>query len=94
MWWKRKRLERLFDERAVALLNRLDDMNTHLLQNGFQACAKHETRQLELLAEIAHWNFAFDVATGHNTFDCVPSPRRCLKTTIVGSGEKHTPRKH
>jgi len=29
MWWKRKKLERLFDElRAIALLNRLDGDRT------------------------------------------------------------------
>jgi hypothetical protein len=54
MWWKRRKLERLFDElKAIALLNRLDEIQTDLMQNDPRACAKRETRQLELLAEIA-----------------------------------------
>ena len=54
MWWKRKKLARLFDElRAIALLNRLDDNRTNVPQNDPGACAARETRQLELLAEIA-----------------------------------------
>jgi hypothetical protein len=54
MWWKRKKLERLFDElRAIALLNRLDGGRTDLTQNDPRACAVRETRQLELLDEIA-----------------------------------------
>jgi len=55
MWWKRKKLELLFDElRAIALLNRLDDLQTDLMQKDPHVCAQRETRQLELLAEIAN----------------------------------------
>ncbi|PYY09278.1 MAG: hypothetical protein DMG69_10790 [Acidobacteria bacterium] len=59
MWWKRKkmeRLERLFDElRAIVLLNRLNDLRTDLIQNDPHECVLRETRQLELLAEIAQF---------------------------------------
>jgi hypothetical protein len=54
MWGKRKKLELLFDElRAIALLNRLDEIQTDLIQNDRHACVQRERRQLELLAEIA-----------------------------------------
>jgi hypothetical protein len=54
MWWKRRKLERLFDElRAIALLNRLDTTGIDQTQNNPAACAVRETRQSELLAEIA-----------------------------------------
>jgi hypothetical protein len=53
MWWKRRKVERLFDElRAIALRNRLDTSRTDLSQNHPDASGR-ETRQLELLAEIA-----------------------------------------
>jgi hypothetical protein len=64
MWWKRKKLERLFDElRALTLLDRLQAGRAESVQNArtdpnkdLHACAKLQARQSELLAEIARLN--------------------------------------
>ena len=54
MWGKRKKLQRLYEElTAIALLNRLDDNRTEQTPNDTHACAMRETRQQELLVEIA-----------------------------------------
>jgi hypothetical protein len=77
MSWKRKKLERLFDElTAFALLNRLDGGPSDLTQNDPRACAVREKRQLELLAEIARLDSRHDFVgwmTPH-AGTSVPSP--------------------
>jgi hypothetical protein len=53
MWWKRKKLERLFDElTAIALLDRLHASRTDLTQNDLDAYAMRQKRQSELLVKI------------------------------------------
>jgi hypothetical protein len=52
-WWKRKKLERLYDElAAIALLDRLYANRTHLTQNDLDLRAARQTRQSELSTEI------------------------------------------
>ena len=54
MWEKHKKLEHLHEElTAIALLNRLDDNRTEQTPNDTHAYAMRETRQQELLVEIA-----------------------------------------
>jgi hypothetical protein len=54
MWWKRKKLERLYEELAgIAISDRLYADRPDLKQNDLDACAMRHRRQAELLAEIA-----------------------------------------
>jgi hypothetical protein len=54
MWWRRRKLERLFDElRAIALLNRLDAVEARSMKKDPYGWGKRQSRQMELLAEIA-----------------------------------------
>jgi hypothetical protein len=73
MWWKRKKLERLLDElRAIALLNRLDALQTDLMQNDPHARSKRETRQLELLAEMTRLQASHSTRRGGTAHSTVP----------------------
>ncbi|HYL16392.1 MAG TPA: hypothetical protein VEV41_25385 [Terriglobales bacterium] len=53
-WWKRKKLERLYDElAAIALLDRLYANRTDLTQKDLDVHAARQTRQSELSTKIA-----------------------------------------
>ncbi len=53
MWWRRKKLEHLYDELAgIAIHNRFDADRPDLTQNDLAASAMRHRRQTELLAQI------------------------------------------
>ena len=54
MWWRRKKLERLYGElAALAIKDRLHSDRPELTPHDIVESAKRKARQAELLAEIA-----------------------------------------
>src|SRR5438105_2004970 len=61
MWWKRKKLELLFDElRAIALLNRLDDLQTDLMQKDPHVCCAVSLRRMRSL-QVCYFSQEFQL---------------------------------
>lgn len=57
MWWKRKKLKSLFDElTGITVLERLYASRTDLTEDDRHAQVVRQTRQSELMAEIARLN--------------------------------------